>query len=123
MLFHEAPHKLRTTLGDFLSTFGAERRIAICRELTKLNEEVLRTTLAEAVAYYEQKEPRGEYVLVLEGGSGQEIAAKQTAPDCTPEEMVRRYLEKGYARNEAIKEAARELGLNRKELYNRMIGK
>ena len=67
MLFHEAPHKLRATLKDLCDTFGADRRIAICRELTKLNEEILRLTLDEAVAYYTETEPRGEYVLVVEG--------------------------------------------------------
>ena len=69
MLFHEAPHKLRGTLADFCKAFGSDRRISICRELTKLNEEVLRMTLSEAVAHYDAVEPRGEYVLVIEGAS------------------------------------------------------
>ena len=67
MLFHEAPHKLKNTLEDFQKTFGEDRRVAICRELTKLNEEVLRLTLGEAIAYYKTTDPRGEYVLVVEG--------------------------------------------------------
>jgi 16S rRNA (cytidine1402-2'-O)-methyltransferase len=67
MIFHEAPHKLQNTLKDFLETFGAERRISLCRELTKLHEETLRMTLGEAVAYYEETPPKGEFVLVLAG--------------------------------------------------------
>ena len=67
MIFYEAPHKLKTTLGDMLEVFGAQRKISLCRELTKLNEEIIRTTLGGAVKLYSEKEPRGEYVLVLEG--------------------------------------------------------
>ena len=67
MIFYEAPHKLKTTLADLARIFGGERRIALCRELTKIHEEVLRLTLAEAVEYYNVNEPRGEFVLVLEG--------------------------------------------------------
>ena len=78
MLFHEAPHKLRATLKDLCAAFGGTRRIAICRELTKLNEEVLRTTLGGALTHYSEREPRGEYVLVLEGAD--EGAAKAENP-------------------------------------------
>lgn len=67
MIFYEAPHKLRNTLDDLLSHFGGDREISLCREITKLNEEVCRTTLAEAVEIYREKEPRGEYVLVISG--------------------------------------------------------
>ena len=70
MIFYEAPHKLRATLDDMADVFGGERKIALCRELTKLNEEAERCTLADAVKLYKEKEPRGEYVLVVEGGSG-----------------------------------------------------
>lgn len=65
MLFHEAPHRLCETLADFAAVFGGERRIALCRELTKRNEEILRLTVGEAVAYYADHDPRGEYVLVV----------------------------------------------------------
>ena len=64
MLFHEAPHRLCETLADFAAVFGGERHIALCRELTKRNEEILRLTVGEAVAYYADHDPRGEYVLV-----------------------------------------------------------
>ena len=120
-LLHEAPHKLRTTLSDLEKTLGGERRIALCRELTKLNEEVLRMTLSEAVAYYEEKEPRGEYVLVVEGGSPKTAAADATCA-MTPEEAVAHYQSEGMSRNEAIKAAAKALGVSRNELYGRLIG-
>ena len=67
MIFHEAPHKLRATLEDLRETFGPDRRVALCRELTKLHEETVRTTLGEAAAYYQENTPKGEYVLVVAG--------------------------------------------------------
>jgi 16S rRNA (cytidine1402-2'-O)-methyltransferase len=69
MIFHEAPHKLRDTLDDFEKYFGSDRKISLCRELTKLNEEVMRVTVGEAIAYYKENDPRGEYVLVVEGAT------------------------------------------------------
>ncbi|MBE6546399.1 MAG: 16S rRNA (cytidine(1402)-2'-O)-methyltransferase [Ruminococcaceae bacterium] len=117
-ILHEAPHKLKTTLADLKQALGGERRIALCRELTKLNEEVLRMTLSEATAYYEEREPRGEYVLVVEGGSAAE--GKNKICDLTPEEAVADYLAQGMSRNEAIKAAAKALGLSRGEVYDRM---
>lgn len=118
-LLHEAPHKLRTTLADLEKALGGERRITLCRELTKLNEEVLRTTLAGAVALYEEKEPRGEYVLVIEGGEPRR-AEGAPAETMTVEETVAYYLGEGMSRNEAIKAAAKALGLPRGEVYDRM---
>ena len=118
-LLHEAPHKLKTTLSDLEKTLGADRRIALCRELTKLNEEVVRTTLAEAVALYDEKEPRGEYVLVIEGGSRRKTEKGETA-FMTVENAVAYYLGEGMSRNEAIKAAAKSLGLPRGEVYDRM---
>ena len=118
-LLHEAPHKLLRTLTDLSEVLGGERRISLCRELTKLNEEILRTTISGAIAYYEEREPRGEYVLVIEGGEGQ---PKTEAPMASVEETVAAYLAKGLSRNEAIKAAAKELGLSRNEVYARTIG-
>lgn len=118
-LLHEAPHKLVRTLTDLSEVLGGERRIALCRELTKLNEEILRTTIAGALAYYEEREPRGEYVLVIEGGTPKETAA---APSASVEETVAAYLREGMSRNEAIKAAAKALGLSRNEVYARTIG-
>ncbi len=118
-LLHEAPHKLRTTLSDLCDTLGGDRRIALCRELTKLNEEVLRMTLSEAVAYYKEKEPRGEYVLVVEGGTA--VCAEQPE-ERSPEELVAYYIETtGCTKNDAIKAAAKKLGLSRNEVYHRLI--
>ncbi|MBQ9087001.1 MAG: 16S rRNA (cytidine(1402)-2'-O)-methyltransferase [Clostridia bacterium] len=121
-ILHEAPHKLRTTLDDLTRTLGADRRIALCRELTKLNEEVLRMTLGEAVSYYGEREPRGEYVLVVEGGSKQKPSAPGGDATMSVEDTVAYYLKEGKSRNEAIKAAAQALGLSRKEVYDRMIG-
>ncbi len=118
-LLHEAPHKLKTTLADLEKTLGGDRRIALCRELTKLNEEILRTTLSEAVALYETCEPRGEYVLVIEGGTNKKKLAFATE-SMSVEDTVAYYLGEGLSRNEAIKAAAKALGLSRSEVYDRM---
>lgn len=117
-ILHEAPHKLRATLDDLCDTLGGERRISLCRELTKLNEEITRTTLAEAVEYYREKEPRGEYVLVIEGG---ESIACETEQGVSPEERVAYYVESGMTKKDAIKETAKEYGISKNELYDRML--
>ena len=113
MVFYEAPHKLRATLSDLLEAFG-DRPVALCRELTKLHEETMRTTLAQAAAYYQEHEPKGEYVLVL---AGAEPAAEKAF---TLEDGVDLVLEKraaGLGMKEAVREAAAETGLGRRELY------
>ncbi|MBE6592468.1 MAG: 16S rRNA (cytidine(1402)-2'-O)-methyltransferase [Ruminococcaceae bacterium] len=122
-ILHEAPHKLRTTLDDLLKVLGGERRIALCRELTKLNEEVCRTTLEGAVNIYSEREPRGEYVLVIAGGSGKRSADEDGTSDMSPEEAVAYYSEKGMSRNDAIKAAAKALGLTRNQLYGMLLDK
>ena len=112
--FHEAPHKLRTTLNDLMEAFGPDRRISLCRELTKLHEEVLRFTLAEAVAYYEENAPKGEYVLVVAG------AAPKTGAVVTLEDGVAQVLalkEQGMRLKDAAKEVAEHTGLSKNELY------
>mgnify|MGYP000411722490 FL=1 len=82
VIFYEAPHKLRGTLDDLCAAFGAERSITLCRELTKLHEEITKTTIGEAVRYYEQNDPRGEYVLVMAGAPAAQAAAEEvTLPD------------------------------------------
>ena len=118
-LLHEAPHKLVRTLADLAEVLGGERRIALCRELTKLNEEIFRTTISGALAYYEEREPRGEYVLVIEGGVKSEPTE---APKASVTETVQAYLAKGMSRNEAVKAAAKALGLSRNEVYAQTIG-
>ncbi len=120
MLFHEAPHKLRATLKDLCNAFGADRRIAICRELTKLNEEVLRLTLEEAIANYERQEPRGEYVLVVEGAQN----APKTAAfwqDMDIPTHVAYYIEQGSSKMDAIKQAAKDRGVSKNEVYQKVL--
>ena len=118
MIFHEAPHKLTNTLKDLCAAFGGERRISLCRELTKLNEEILRTTLREAVSLYEEIEPRGEYVLILEGGT----VTEEVNPLCalSPEEHVAYYEKQGLARMDAIKAAAKDRGVSKSILYKEL---
>lgn len=114
MLFHEAPHKLRATLQDLKDTFGPQRRIALCRELTKLHEETMRTTLEEAVAYYAENAPKGEYVLVVAG------AEPEDAPAVSLEEAVEEVLrlrEEGVGTKDAVRQVAQATGLSRNELY------
>lgn len=116
-LLHEAPHKLRVTLADLEQTLGGDRRIALCRELTKRNEEIQRITLAEAVACYETREPRGEYVLVVEGGVG---TSESKPTFATVKEAFAHYVSVGQSRNEAVKSAAKAMGLSRGEVYDIM---
>lgn len=120
-ILHEAPHKLRTTLADLAEALGEERRIVLCREMTKLNEDVFRTMLGEAVTYYEEREPRGEYVLVVEGGHKKMNENNEKA--MTPEEAVAYYLSEGMSRNDALKAAAKRTGMSKNELYKLTIGK
>ena len=115
MLLHEAPHKLRDTLDDLAKTLGNDRRISLCRELTKLNEEVMRVTLSEAVAYYKEHEPRGEYVLVIEGSDVG--GALPDAPNMTVEEQVELYVRDGMSKMDAIKKVAKERGVPKNDVY------
>ena len=125
MIFYEAPHKLVRTLSDLRTAFG-NRKITICRELTKINEEILRTTLDDAIALFNEKNPRGEYVLIVEGGeeAGAPIRAAQPSPtaDMTPKERVDYYCStQGLPRMAAIKQAAKEMGISKSELYRLLL--
>ena len=114
MVFYEAPHKLLPTLRDILSVFG-DRRIAICRELTKLHEETIRTTLSAAVEMYTANPPRGEFVLVIEG------AQEQEAPELTFEDAMtklQKYREGGMTLKAASKICAEETGFSKNALYD-----
>ncbi|HIT57988.1 MAG TPA: 16S rRNA (cytidine(1402)-2'-O)-methyltransferase [Candidatus Galloscillospira stercoripullorum] len=118
MLFYEAPHKLCATLADLSETFGSDRRIAVCRELTKLHEEILRTTLDQAVAHYAQNPPKGEFVLVVEGCQAEKTES------VTLEDGVRRVLalrEEGLSLKDATRQAAAETGLPKNELYQLVL--
>lgn len=118
MIFYEAPHKLKNTLADMRDAFGAERKISLCREITKLNEETLRMTLENAVKFYEQNEPRGEYVLVLEGFDGVSVSEEtESLLALSPEEHVQRYVDEGMTKMDATKRAAKERGMSKSELY------
>lgn len=119
MIFHEAPHKLKATLADMQTAFGGERRISLCRELTKLNEEAFRTTLDGAVEYYEQNEPRGEYVLVVEGAP--ENSAKEDWSNMSVEEHVESYIASGMSKKDAIKAAAKDRGVPKNEIYQQFV--
>ena len=114
MIFYEAPHKLRDTLADLTDTFGGERRISLCRELTKLHEEVRRTTLAQAEEEYRQLEPRGEFVLVVEGAAPEAREADPEAALARVEELR----EAGLSLKDAAARAAEEFGMRKKQLYD-----
>ena len=114
MIFHEAPHKLRNTLADFAAVFGPDRRIALCRELTKLHEEIRRCTLGEAAAYYAENAPRGEYVLVVAGAEPPAEAAVTLEEGAA---QVLALVEAGARLKDAAKEVADHTGLSKNELY------
>ena len=115
MIFYEAPHKLLATLEDMRDTFGADRPISLCRELTKLHEEVVRTTLGQAVEKYTAEAPRGEFVLVLAGATEEEKPAA-TAEDAA--QRVAELMEGGMSRKDAIKQTAQELNLPKNVVYD-----
>jgi 16S rRNA (cytidine1402-2'-O)-methyltransferase len=117
MIFYEAPHKLRATLADLLGALG-ERNIAIVRELTKLHEEAIRTTLGKAVERYAEENPKGEIVLIVEGAEVVE------APEFTLEEAVQlalEYTEQGLTVSEAARKAAHTSGIKKSDIYKELI--
>ena len=118
MIFYEAPHKLCATLEDMAKTFGEERPISLCRELSKLHEEIIRTTLGEAVAYYEERQPKGEFVLVVRGAEHEE-EKELTVEDGLA--MVMRLREDGMYLKDAVKQVAKALGLPRNQLYDMAV--
>ncbi len=116
LIFYEAPHKLKATLSDLYTAFG-ERKISLCRELTKLNEEIFRTTLSDAVALYREKEPRGEYVLIVEGASREQVLAEAFWSNMTLDEHVTYYVNEGKSKMDAIKACAKDRGIAKNEVY------
>lgn len=116
MIFYEAPHKLAVTLKDLAEVFGADRPVSLCRELSKLHEEVRRTTLGEAAAYYDENSPKGEFVLVVRGA---EPVEEQEATLEDGLVLVGRLREEeGLSLRDAVKRAAKELDLSRNQLYD-----
>ena len=119
MIFYEAPHKLMNTLEDMAQVFGADRPISFCRELTKLHEQVLRTTLGQAIPYYTENPPKGEFVLVVAGAPEEEKAAP-SATDAAA--RVQELMEQGLSRKDAIKQTAQELNLPKNTVYAAALG-
>ena len=115
MIFYEAPHKLLSTLEDLAEFFGADRKISLCRELTKLHEEVVRTTLGEAIEKYTANAPKGEFVLVVDGAAPAEKEVP-TAEDAG--EMVKHLMSEGLSRKDAIKQTAKALDLPKNVVYD-----
>ena len=115
MIFYEAPHKLVSTLEDLAEAFGEDRKISLCRELTKLHEEVVRTTLGEAIARYTENGPKGEFVLVVDGAAPVEKEVP-TAEDAG--QMVKRLMSEGLSRKDAIKQTAKALDLPKNVVYD-----
>ena len=121
LIFYEAPHKLAATLRDLADTLGPDRPVSLCRELTKLHEEVVRTTLGAAAERYRDEPPKGEFVLVVRGAEPREEAPADWEDGLLLVERLRE--EEGLSLRDAVKRAARELGLSRNELYDRAVGK
>ena len=120
MIFYEAPHKLQATLKDLCQTFGADRPVSLCRELTKLHEEIRRTTLGQAEEYYRENQPKGEFVLVVRG------APPKQEEEATLEDgqaLVEELIAQGTSQRDAVKQAAKTLGLSRNQLYDAVVGK
>lgn len=119
MIFYEAPHKLMNTLEDMAAVFGQERPISFCRELTKLHEEVIRTTLGEAIVHFTETPPKGEFVLVV-AGAPEEAKEIPTATDAAG--RVNELISQGLSRKDAIKQTAQELGLPKNAVYAAALG-
>ena len=114
MIFYEAPHKLLTTLADMAEVFGGDRPLSLCRELTKLHEEVVRTTLSEAMARYTENPPKGEFVLIVAGAKPEE---KEIPSETDAAARLAELIAQGLSRKDAVKQAAKELGLSKNAVY------
>ena len=123
IIIYEAPHHLVRTLSELAETLGGDRRLTICRELTKRHEEKMQTTLAESLAYYETQEPRGEYVLIIEGKSRALIEEEQRAgwEAMSVEEHMAHYESQGIDRKEAMKLVARDRGVSKRDIYKELL--
>ncbi len=119
VIFHEAPHKLRNTLSDLEKAFGGDRPLSLCRELTKKNEEILRLNIAQAVEYYKEHEPRGEYVLVL--GGAREADSTEDWESISIPEHVQKYIESGMSKMDAVKAVARDRGVAKNVIYKQVL--
>lgn len=122
IIIYEAPHHLKKTLAELAGVLGGDRRLVLCRELTKRFEEKQQMTLSEAIDFYNENEPRGEYVLVIEGKSKEEQQAErqQAFSEMTLEEHMAMYTAKGMSEKDAMKAVAKDLGTNKREIYRRL---
>lgn len=120
MILYEAPHRLRRTLEELSEALGGDRKICLCRELTKIHEEAPLMTLDEAAALYKETEPRGEYVLVLEGRSEEAVEAERSAlwESRTPAEHLEDFMAQGLTKKEAMKAMALRFGISKSEIYS-----
>lgn len=114
MIFYEAPHKLLTTLSDMSEVFGDDRPLSLCRELTKLHEEVVRTTLSEALERYTENPPKGEFVLIVAGAKPEE---KEIPSETDAAARLAELIAQGLSRKDAVKQTAKELGLSKNAVY------
>ena len=123
IILYEAPHHLVKTLQELSEVLGADRRLTICRELTKRHEEKMQTTLGDSLHYYEAKEPRGEYVLVIEGKSRAQIEREQQAEweTMSIEEHMAHYESQGIDRKEAMKLVAKDRGVSKRYIYQSLL--
>lgn len=121
VIFYEAPHRLRSTLDELSAAFGGDRSITLCRELTKLHEEIWKTTMAEAVARYRDNEPRGEYVLVMAGAPEADPAENAPTPEQAAAHALALMREEGMAPSAAAKAAAQGTPYGKSEIYKLLL--
>lgn len=123
IIIYEAPHRLIRTLTELEGTLGGMRRISVCKELTKKHENVYRDTISGALTYYTANEPKGEYVLVIEGKSSEELLEEKRAAwdDMSIEEHFNMYISQGMDRKEAMKQVAKDRGVSKRDIYNELI--
>lgn len=125
IIIYEAPHHLVRTLQELSDTLGGERRLTICRELTKRHEEKMQTTFSDSLAYYEVNEPRGEYVLIIDGRSREEMKKEEQAgwEQLSIEEHMAHYESQGIDRKEAMKRVAKDRGVSKRDIYQALLEK
>lgn len=123
IIIYEAPHRLKATLAELLDILGADRRLSVCKELTKRYENVFLTTFEEACEYYDNNEPKGEYVLVIQGKSREIIKQEEvkTWEAMTIEEHMKVYTGKGMDKKEAMKAVAKDRGVSKRDIYNELL--
>lgn len=118
MIFYEAPHKLRSTINDFLDFFEEDRKIVLAREITKIHEEFLRMTLKEAKKYYQHLDIKGEFVVLLEGKK--DVVHEEYSSESI-EDLMKKYLDEGLDKKEAMKKVAKDKGISKSQVYKELI--